>query len=111
MEGRTGYTSRVATVPQQHRWVFWDVDAARLDPVVGADYILPRVLEFGGIAEVRWAIATYGKEGIHRFLREVGHPELSARTLGFWRAALHAEGEEWASPPSWRKQCPARWIA
>ena len=111
MEGRTGYTSRVATVPQQHRWVFWDVDAERLDPVVGADYILPRVLEFGGIAEVRWAIATYGKEGIHRFLREVGHPELSARTLGFWRAALHTEGKEWASPPSWRQQCPARWIA
>lgn len=34
----------------------------------------PRILEFGGIAQVRWAIETYGMEGIHRFLRDVGTP-------------------------------------
>jgi predicted deacylase len=81
----------------------WDVDPAKLDSEVSANYILPRILEFGGIAEVRWAIATCGMEGIHRFLRDVGHPELSRRTLTFWRAALHAENETWASPPSWRQ--------
>jgi hypothetical protein len=50
-------------------------------------------------------------EGIHRFLRDVGHPELSRRTLAFWRAALHAEKEPWASPPSWRQNSSAHWIA
>jgi hypothetical protein len=100
----------VVKIPKQHHWVFWDVDAKKLDPVAAAAYILPRILELGGIAEVRWAIQTYGMEGIHRFLRDVGHPELGKRTLGFWRAALKAEHEVWASPPSWRKSNAAPWI-
>src|SRR4051812_14035635 len=98
-------------IPRQFHWVFWDVDPTKLDPTAGADYIIPRILEFGGIAEVRWPIETYGMEGIRRFLRDVGHPELSKRTLGFWRAALKAEKEPWASPPSWRKNSSAPWIA
>jgi hypothetical protein len=101
----------MSKIPDRFHWVFWDVDPRKLDPKVGADYILPRILEFGGIAEVRWAIETYGMEGIHRFLRDVGHPELSRRTLAFWRAALHAEKEPWASPPSWRQNSSAHWIA
>jgi hypothetical protein len=100
----------VAKVPAPHRWVFWDVDAARLDTARSADHIIPRILEFGGIAEVRWLLATYGMRGIHRFLRDVGHTELSERTLCFWRAALHAEDEVWASPPAWRKSSAAPWI-
>jgi len=51
-----------------------------------------------------------GMEGIHRFLRDVGHPELSERTLRFWRAALKAKDETWASPPAWRKSSAAPWI-
>jgi predicted deacylase len=101
----------VAKVPARIRWVFWDVDAARLDTSRSANYILPRILEFGGIAEVRWAVATYGMEGIHRFLRDMGHPELTERTLGFWRAALKAENETWASSPAWRKSNAAPWVA
>lgn len=97
-------------VPEPHRWIFWDVDAESLDTTAAADYILPRVLEFGGIAEVRWVLATYGLTGIHRFLRDVGHPELSERTLGFWRAALNAKEEAWARPPAWRKSNAAPWI-
>ena len=83
----------MAKVPASHRWVFWDVDVDALDTAAGANYILPRVLEFGGIAEVRWLMATYGLDGIHRFLKDVGHPELSERTIGFWRAVLKADGE------------------
>ncbi len=104
------YAWRVAKVPAPLRWVFWDVDAARLDTSRSADYIIPRVLERGGITEVRWLIATYGMRGIHRYLRDIGHPELSDRTLCFWRAALNAEDEEWASPPAWRKSSAAPWI-
>ena len=90
-------------VPKSCRWVFWDVDVDALDTKRHVNYILARVLEFGRLAEVRWLIATYGMEGIHRFLRDVGHPELSERTLRFWRVALHAKDETWASPPAWRK--------
>jgi squalene cyclase len=107
---RAEVATPLTKVPEPHRWVFWDVDAEALDTAVAADYILPRVLEFGGIAEVRWVLATYGLTGIHRFLRDVGHPELSERTLGFWRAALNAKEEAWARPPAWRKSSAAPWI-
>ena len=41
---------------------------------------------------------------------DVGHTELSERTLRFWRAALKAKDETWASPPAWRKSSAAPWI-
>lgn len=100
----------MAKVPERFHWLFWDVDAKALDTATGGDYIIPRVLEFGRLEEVRWLIRTYGMNGIHRFLWEVGHPELSARTLGFWRAVLKAEGEAWASSPGWRRNKAAPWV-
>lgn len=100
----------VAKVPKRFHWVFWDVDPRALDTSKSADYIIPRILEFGRLVEVRWLIGTYGMDGIHRFLRDVGHTELSERTLRFWRAALHAKDEAWASPPAWRKSSAAPWI-
>jgi hypothetical protein len=97
------------SIPRAHRWVFWDVDADAIDPVRDADYVIPRVLEHGGIAEVRWILELHGMDRIHRFLRDVGHPELSERTIRFWRAVLHAEDEPWATPPAWRKNSSAPW--
>jgi hypothetical protein len=92
------------------RWVFWDVDADALDSVRDRDHIIPRILEFGGIAEVRWLMKTYGTEGIHAFLRDIGHPEIGPRTLRFWRAVLRADEETWASPPAWRETSGAPWL-
>lgn len=99
----------VRPVPTSLRWLFWDVDVDQLDLDTHADYILPRVLERGGLDDVRWLLGEYGQDRIHAFLRDVGHPELSARTLAFWRAALHAEDEPWASAPGWRKSSDAPW--
>jgi len=100
----------VPGVPDKHRWVFWEIDPDQLDLDRDANYVLPRVLEHGGLAEVQWVIARYGLERIHRFLRDVGHPELSKRTLTFWRAVLRAGDEPWASPPSWRTDSSIPWI-
>lgn len=33
----------MARIPERVRWVFWDVDAARLDPERDAHYVLPRM--------------------------------------------------------------------
>ena len=84
-----------------------DVDA--LDSQKSANYILARILEFGGIDEVVWLIAEYGKERIHGFLRDVGQVEITEKTKQFWRAALHAEEEQWADPGSWRRNIDAPW--
>jgi hypothetical protein len=98
-------------IPDEIRWVFWDVDPAELDPDRDANYILPRILEHGGLAEVRWLIGRFGLERIHAFLRDVGHPELGGRTLAFWRAVFQAEDETWASPPDWRRHKSIPWSA
>ncbi len=96
-------------IPVEMRWLFWDVDPGGLDAGRDEVFVLPRVLEFGGMAEVRWAVRSYGLDRIHVFLRDVGHPELSDRTIAFWRKVLEAEGEKWASPPDWRRSSSAPW--
>ncbi len=100
----------MAQIPKPYHWLFWDTDARKLDTKQAQNYILPRVLEFGRLEEVRWIIATYGLDTIHAFLRDVGHPELSPRTLAFWRAVFKAQDETWASPPAFRKSSAAPWI-
>jgi hypothetical protein len=97
-------------LPVELKWLFWEMDFAALDPTAHADSILARILERGRMADVRWAIDAYGMERIHRFLRDVGHPELSERTIAFWRAVLHAEDETWESPPAWRKSSSESWL-
>lgn len=97
------------SLPAHLRWLFWELDPAGLDLDVDRSYVLARVLEHGGMAEVRWAIGHYGRETIHGFLREIGHSELSDRTIAFWRAAFAAKDETWASPPAWRKSSSVPW--
>lgn len=97
-------------LPEQLRPLFWELDFAKLDARKHADSILARVLESGRFDDVRWAVATYGWPRIHRFFKEVGHPEISPRTVALFRAILRAEDEEWASPPAWRRNSNVPWV-
>ena len=101
----------VERVPPTLRWLFWDVDPTALRLGNDASYILPRVLEFGGLVEVQWVIRHYGLERIHTFLRDEGHPELTPKTLAFWRTLLHAEGETWRERRASRALSAAPWIS
>ena len=98
-------------LPESVRWLFWEHDADALELVAHADTILARVLEHGRLADVRWLIDHYGFDRIHRFFREVGHPEISKRTESFWRAVLRAQDEPWRSPPDWRTNSSAPWVS
>ncbi|MBI2570192.1 MAG: hypothetical protein HYV63_24580 [Candidatus Schekmanbacteria bacterium] len=100
----------MTAIPDEVKWLFWEVDAASFEVTQHADYILARILEFGGFAEVRWAMATFGLARIHRFFREVGHADISERTFRFWRAFFKADHESWARPPAWRQSSSAPWI-
>lgn len=95
--------------PPELGWLFWELDPDELDLGRDETYVLARVLEHGGLAEVRWAIGHYGRDAIHRMLRDVGHSELSDRTLAFWRAVFGAQEETWATPPAWRKSSSVPW--
>lgn len=91
------------------RWLFWEVDFDDLDTDADADYVLARVLERGRMVEVRWLIEQYGHDRIRTFFRDVGHPEISKRTIAFWRTVLDAE-EPWAEQPSWRTTSDVPWL-
>src|SRR5689334_18349165 len=98
-----------APVPEAVRWVLWDLEVERLDAGVDADAILPRVLEHGGLAEVRWAVETYGLERIRAFFRTNPHPVIGERTRAFWRAFFRAEEERWAERVDWRPPNDESW--
>lgn len=100
----------MARLPKRLAWLFWEADPSRIDLARQADAIIPRVLERGRLVDVQWLVATYGRARIHAFLRDVGHVELSPRTLAFWRAALTAKDEPWADPRASRPRSAAPWI-
>src|SRR5262245_34599063 len=91
----TRYTELVRRLPEELRWVFWDLDFDTLEVEADADSILARVLEHGRLSDVRIVLKLYGEERIHQFFRSVGHPLISDRTTHFWRAFFRAEDEEW----------------
>jgi len=107
---RCAIVTSVAALPQDLRYLFWESDFEKLDPDRDANSILPRVLELGRLRDIQWMLRFYGTDRIRTFLRTVGHPELTERTLGFWRAVLDEEEETWESPPAWRKSSSAPWI-
>lgn len=58
-----------------------------------APFVLERVLEYGSLAAVRWALQVYGTERIKGFLRNRGVRTLSRKTLSFWTLLLNLEGD------------------
>jgi hypothetical protein len=93
------------------RGLFWETTLARIDLERDAQFVMARVLEFGRLRDVRWLLKQYDLEAIHNFLATSGHPELSKKTIAFWRAFLHAEGETWRSPPAFRRDSSAYWAS
>lgn len=96
-------------LPDEMRWLAWDVHFDALDVERDAHYLLGRILEHGRLRDVAWALQTYGDERIHGYLRDVANPELSPSTTAFWRAYFHAENEPWATPPAWRTTNSPPW--
>ena len=101
---------RGMVLPKGLHWLFWETDPERVDVEKDANYVIARVVEHGRMDDVDWVLATYGDDRVHRFFKESAHPELSPRTLSFWRAYFRAKDETWASPPAFRKTSSAPWV-
>ncbi len=80
-------------LPPDLHHLFWDCRPESLDTETHAPFILGRILEYGSLAAVRWALRTYGTQRLERFLRERGVRALSRKTLSFWTLLLDLEGE------------------
>lgn len=90
----------MAAPPDALDWLFWNLDRRQLDDERDASTIIARVLEHGGLEDVRWVVRRYGLTRIRHFFAEGGHPEISRRTWYFWRAALRAQEDSWPEPRS-----------
>jgi hypothetical protein len=82
----------VTLPPDLHR-LFWDCRPESVEREGHAPFVLERILEYGSLADVRWALRTYGTERVKDFLRERGVRTLSRKTLSFWTLVLDLEGE------------------
>jgi len=73
--------------------LFWDCRPESIDPDAHAPLVLERVLEYGSLASVRWALDAYGPDRVREFLRARGARTLSRKTLSFWKMLLDLESE------------------
>ena len=80
-------------LPSEVRHLFWDCQPERLDLGAHAPFILERVLEYGSLASVRWAVEVYGAARIKEFLMGRGRRTLSRKTLAFWTLILGLDTE------------------
>ena len=81
-------------LPPNVHHLFWDCRPERIDTEAQAPFVLERILEYGSLAAVRWALGAYGIERVKKFLRDRGVRTLSRKTLSFWTFLLDLEGEE-----------------
>jgi hypothetical protein len=63
-------------------------DYSQLNLRKDKNIIIPRVLDFGTIAEIRWLFKTYSKAIIKNFVKTSGFRALSARTFNFYYQML-----------------------
>ena len=75
-------------------FLFPEVDIDQLDVREHWKYILGRVLEYGTVESVRWAMAAYGREKIGEFVRTRGLRVLSRKTVNYWAMRLGLQDEE-----------------
>jgi hypothetical protein len=73
--------------------LFWDVDAAAVNPAEQRAFVLDRVLEYGSLPAVQWAEHFYGLESIRDYFLARGQRVLSAKTRAFWTAILNLTDE------------------
>jgi len=79
---------------QDSMFLFPGVDASQLDVREDWKYILGRVLEYGTLESVRWAMDTYGPERLCEFVRTRGLQVLSRKTVSYWSLRLGMQDEE-----------------
>ncbi len=70
-------------IPEELRWLFWEVEKDALDLERHHDYVLERVMARGDWDAMRWLIRTFSEPVLADFLARKG-PRLSPRDRAFW---------------------------
>lgn len=98
-----GTLSSGVKLPRAVHSLFWDHSPDAIDADLHAPLVLDRVLEYGTLADARWALGAYGVDRIGDYLRRRGVRTLSRKTLAFWTGLLGLEGEVCFQPSSLRR--------
>lgn len=61
---------------------FWDTPLEAIDQEKHRDFVMERLLDFGGMDGIRWVFETYGAAAIQEVVRH--SRRLSRSTAGFW---------------------------
>ena len=61
---------------------FWDTDLSSIDPVLHKDFIIERLLQYGGLEGVRWMMDCWGADAIKLIVQKSRN--LSRMTATFW---------------------------
>ena len=77
-----------ASIPSGLWPYFQEYDPRQLDREQDADLIIQRTLEYGTWEEIRWLVASYGRQRIREFIRLHGERQLTAVTFTYWRKLL-----------------------
>lgn len=79
-------------LPKYLAQFFWDIDFAKLDPKIRAQYVVERILEMGNIEAVRWVFKQYTKDTIKRVVCQ--SRAISKKTANYWSLMLDIPKEE-----------------
>lgn len=88
-------------LPKDFKQYFWDVDFKKLSLGRHCDFILSRLLKYGGVKVVRWMFKNINKRKIKDYVRRSGSRELDKRSNNFWRIYFSLPPQKKPANPLW----------
>lgn len=74
--------------------LFWDVNLAQMDKNAHKPFIVKRILQFGDMDDLCWALTFYGYDAVRNIFL-VSADKLDNKSQNFWRFFFHVHnGEE-----------------
>ena len=70
-------------IPANIKPYFWEINTDKLDIKKHPEYIIARILEYGGPDAVSWMMHTYDRSQIKETLKK--NREISRKSAEFWR--------------------------
>jgi hypothetical protein len=85
------------TLPETFRPLLWSYDFSRIDPLRHKKTIIVQVLNYGTLAQWRWLVESYGRDGIRGTLAHISASEIKPRSRRL--ASLLLGVEHWNYAP------------
>lgn len=88
--------------PLEKKTLFWDVDPKTIDPQKHAHYIIERILQYGDIEDVKWAVELYGRAVICEVV--IKNRVLDPKSQNFWCIYFNVDSASCFQNQSTKKQ-------